>query len=338
MQETWVSDMQYTRLGHSEIEVSRMALGCWPFAGGAVWGTQDDADSIAAVHSSLDNGVNFFDTAEGYNDDSNSEAILGVALQGRRETAVVATKVGPRGLHPKVIEEHCDGSLRRLQTDYIDLYQIHWPNHDVSIEDTMSALFKLRDAGKIRVLGVCNFGVDDLGDILDCGEIVTDQLPYNLLWRAIEFEIAPRCVNRGVGIICYSPLAQGLLAGLYNSADEVPPGLARSRHFSSKRELTVHGEEGQEAKTFAAINRINNVAASLGEHPAKISLAWLLHQSGVSSLLVGARNADEVALNIPAFDYVLDEDAIDALSAATAELKDALGDNADMWHSPSRMR
>ena len=330
--------MRYAKLGETDIEVSRMALGCWPFAGGRVWGPQDDDDSIAAVHASLDSGVNFFDTAEGYSDDSNSEEVLGRALEGRRGEAIIATKIGNAYLHPSMVVEHCEASLQRLQTDYIDLYQIHWPNHDVPVEDTMSELLKLQDSGKVRSLGVCNFGVRDLTDILECGAIVTNQLPYNLIWRALEFAIKPTCVANNVGIICYSPLQQGLLTGRYATPDEVPPGLSRTRHFNEDREQAIHGEEGCEEETFAAIASVLEIAEDVGEHPAKISLAWLLAQEGVTSLLVGARNADEVALNTPTFDYDLPSDVADALSEATEELKQILGESADFWQSPSRMR
>lgn len=330
--------MRYATLGNTGIEVSRMALGCWPFAGGRVWGPQDDNDSIAAVHASLDAGVNFFDTAEGYSDDSNSEEVLGQALMGGRADAVIATKIGNANLHPSVVAEHCDASLKRLQTDYIDLYQIHWPNHDVPIEDTMAELLKLQDSGKVRALGVCNFAVRDLTDILECGAIVTNQLPYNLLWRALEFAIKPTCVANNVGVICYSPLQQGMLTGRYADADDVPPGLSRSRHFNTNREQAIHGEEGCEEETFATIASVLSIAEEIGEHPAKISLAWLLAQEGVTSLLVGARNPDEVALNTPTFDYDLPSDVVAALSDATDELKQILGENADFWQSPGRMR
>lgn len=330
--------MRYATLGNTDIKVSRMALGCWPFAGGKVWGPQDDNDSIAAVHASLDAGVNFFDTAEGYSDDSNSEEVLGKALNGKRSEAVIATKIGNAYLHPSTVAETCEGSLNRLQTDYIDLYQIHWPNHDVPIEDTMSELLKLQDSGKVRALGVCNFGVRDLTDILACGAIVTNQLPYNLIWRALEFAIKPECVANNVGIICYSPLQQGLLTGRYSTADDVPPGLSRTRHFNKDRDQAIHGEEGCEEQTFQTIASVLKIADEVGEHPAKVSLAWLLAQEGVTSLLVGARNPDEVALNIPTFDYDLPQEAVDTLSVATEELKQTLGESADFWRSPSRMR
>ena len=198
--------MLYRSLGNTEIKVSEFALGCWPFAGGSVWGPQDDDVSIATVHAALDRGITFFDTAEGYNDDSHSEEVLGRALAGRRAEAVIATKISPPHISPELVNETCDASLVRLQTDYIDLYQVHWPNHSVAMEDSMAALTKLRDSGKIRSIGVCNFGVQDLTDALDSANIVTDQLPYNLLWRPIEVEISPVCLENNVGLICYRRL------------------------------------------------------------------------------------------------------------------------------------
>ncbi len=330
--------MQYKSLGDTDIQVSEFALGCWPFAGGKVWGPQDDDVSVATVHSALDKGVTFFDTAEGYNDDSHSEEILGRALAGRRSEAVIATKISPPHLLPELVEETCYASLQRLQTDYIDLYQIHWPNHDVPIEDSLAALLKLRDSGKIRSIGVCNFGVQDLSGALDSAEIVTDQLPYNLLWRPIEVEILPECVDNNVGLICYSPLAQGLLTGRYSSPDEVPDGLSRSRLFSKDRPLANHGEAGCETEAFEAISRVIEIADELGEHPAKVALAWVRSRPGITSLLVGARSPDELDLNIPAFEYTLPDGVADQLSAVTDPVKAKLGSSAHMWNGDNRMR
>lgn len=330
--------MQYKSLGKTDVKVSEFALGCWPFAGGSVWGLQDDGVSISTVHAALDKGITFFDTAEGYNDDSHSEEVLGRALVGRRSEAQIATKISPPHLVPELVEETCDASLRRLQTDYIDLYQIHWPNHEVAVEESMAALIKLRDAGKIRSIGVCNFGVGDLGEALESAEIVTDQLPYNLLWRPIEVEILPKCLDNDVGLICYSPLAQGLLTGRYANADEVPDGLSRSRLFSNDRPLANHGEEGCESETFDAISKVTEIADGLGEHPAKVALTWVRSRPGITSLLVGARSPEELDLNIPAFEYELPDGVADQLAAATEPVKSKLGSNADMWNGENRMR
>ena len=330
--------MNYNYLGKTNIKVSEFALGCWPFAGGSVWGTQDKSDSISTVHAALDNGINFFDTAEGYNDDYHSESILGEALLNRRNRSVIATKISPPNLLPQKIEEACNNSLKRLSTDYIDLYQIHWPNHDINMEDSINELNKLVDKGKIRSLGVCNFGVDDLYEILNLGVFSTDQLPYNLLWRPIEEEILPECKKNNIGIICYSPLAQGLLTGRYRNADEVPDGISRSRLFNKNRPLSNHDDEGCENEVFKCINKIQEIAKTLGENSAKISLSWVRQQSNITSLLVGARNTKELEMNLSAFEYDLSTELIKELSDLTNNVKLYLGKNPDMWKSDNRMR
>ena len=330
--------MNYNYLGKTNIKVSEFALGCWPFAGGSVWGTQDKSDSISTVHAALDNGINFFDTAEGYNDDYHSESILGEALVNRRDRSVIATKISPPNLLPQKIEEACNNSLKRLSTDYIDLYQIHWPNHDINMEDSINELNKLVDKGKIRTLGVCNFGVDDLNEILNLGVFSTDQLPYNLLWRPIEEEILPECKKNNIGIICYSPLAQGLLTGRYRNADEVPDGISRSRLFNKNRPLSNHDDEGCENEVFKCINKIQEIAKTLGENSAKISLSWVRQQSNITSLLVGARNTKELEMNLSAFEYDLSTELIKELSDLTNNVKLYLGKNPDMWKSDNRMR
>ena len=330
--------VNYKTLGKTGIDVSEFALGCWPFAGGKVWGPQDDDVSIATVHAALDKGINFFDTAEGYDDDSHSEEVLGRALTGRLTEAVIATKISPPHLAPRLVDEACEASLRRLRTDTIDLYQIHWPNHNVPIEDSLEALIKLRDAGKIRSIGVCNFGVNDLSSALKSADIVSDQLPYNLLWRPIEVEISPKCLENNVGLICYSPLAQGLLTGRYDSPDDVPDGLSRSRLFSNDRPLANHGEDGCETETFDAIASVMKIADRLGEHPAEIALSWVRSRPGITTLLVGARSPEELDLNIPAFEYELPDGIADELEAVTDPVKLKLGSNADMWNGDNRMR
>lgn len=328
--------MEYKRLGgRDDLHVSAIALGCWPFAGGDVWGEQEDADSIAAVHAALDEGINFFDTAEGY---GRSEEVLGRGLKGRRDEAVVATKVSAANLDPPELLRACEHSLRALQTDYVDLYQIHWPNWDVPLEETIGALERLQEQGKIRAYGVCNFAVGDLSEMVELGRCVSDQLPYSLAWRGIERAVLPLCRTHGIGVICYSPLAQGVLTGRYGSADEMPEGLARTRLYAGTRSMSEHGESGHEKELFAAVAEIREIAAGLGEPMAAVSLAWLRQQEGVTSLLVGARNADEVRRNLPSLDLTLSDGIVQRLAEVTEPLKKALGDSLDMWFAPSRMR
>ncbi len=329
--------MKYRTLGNTGIDVSEIALGCWPFAGGSYWGQQDDRASIATVHAALDAGINLFDSAEGY-EEGESERVLGRALKERRQEAIIATKASTENLSSADVVTACERSLSNLGTDYIDLYQIHWPNHDIPIEDTAGALQKLKEQGKIRAIGVSNFAVRDLNDLLGTGECVTDQLPYSLLWRVIEHEIQPLCIERGVGIICYSPLAQGLLTGRYRNADEVPVGLAQSRWYSCQRPAALHDEAGVETEVFDAIGTLRQLAEETGLSMALMALAWVKAQPGVTSFLVGARSPDELGWNLPVLEVELPPETLERLSAATELVKGKLGRNPDMWLTPGRMR
>ncbi len=329
--------MEYRKLGKTGIDVSVMALGCWPFAGGRYWGEQDDNVSIATVHAALDAGINFFDTAEGY-EAGHSERVLGRALVGRRDQAIIATKVSPDHLAAADVIAACEGSLRALQTDYIDLYQIHWPNHNIPLAETVEALQQLKQQGKIRAIGVSNFAVQDFTEMLSLSECETNQMPFSLLWRVIEREVQPLCVEHNVGIICYSPLAQGLLTGRYRAADEVPDGLARTRWYNTKRAMAQHDEPGCEAAVFAALAEIRQIAAELGVPMAILALAWIKQQPAVTSFLVGARNPEELSWNLPVLALTLDSATLARLAAATEPVKAYLGDNPDMWMSTSRMR
>lgn len=329
--------MQYRTLGKTDLSVSAIAMGCWVLAGDTTWGPQNEADSIATVHAALDAGVTLFDTAEGYGAGA-SESILGRALTGRRSRAVIATKLSRSNSTAEQVSRACHASLQRLQTNYIDLYQIHWPSRSVPLDETMGALDRLRQQGKIRAVGVCNLGVQDLSDLLPVGRPASNQLPYSLLWRAIEYEIQGLCVAENVDILCYSPLAQGLLTGKFHSADEVPEGRARTRHFGAHRPQARHGEPGCEAETFAAIERIRTLAGALGRPMSQVALAWLLCQPGVAAVITGARRPDQIVETAQAVDRALSPDSLAALDAATVDLKHRLGPNPDMWQSDGRFR
>lgn len=329
--------MKYRQLGQTDITVSVVALGCWSLISDLNWGRQDRADSAATIHAALDIGLNFFDTAEGYGQ-GESEAILGETLGRGRQEAVIASKVSPNHLAPADLLRACEDSLRRLKTDYIDLYQLHWPNHEVALEETIEILEKLQRQGKIRAFGVCNFGAQDLSDLLAVGRSETNQLPFSLLWRAIEHEVLPLCLEHKLGILAYSPLAQGLLTGKFSSADEVPEGRARTRHFSKDRPLARHNEAGCEQETFAAIAEIRQVSRELGQPMAELSLAWLLHQPGVTSVLAGARQPEQIRQNVRAAMVELPGEAITRLAEVTDKVKQKLGSNIDPWQSDPRTR
>jgi aryl-alcohol dehydrogenase-like predicted oxidoreductase len=317
-----------------------LGLGCWSFAGGQYWGNQSPDDSIRTVHAALDAGVVFFDTSENYVDDHHSEEVLGAALDGRRDEAIVATKVATGHLRRDDVIEACHASLARLGTDYIDLYQIHWPNRDVPIDDTCDAIAHLIEAGKIREFGVCNFGPTDLSDLIRVRQPVSDQMAYNLLWRGVEEEVVPILLEEKIGLMCYAPLAQGLLAGRYSSPDEVMGGLASSRVFSSAREAAGHDDPGFEEEAFAAVEFLLELAAELDVPPAGLAVSWLLSRPAVETVLVGARRPEEITSMVDALAAggASTADAMEALTRTTAPLKQKLGGNLDMWTTGGRIR
>ncbi len=329
--------MECYQLGNTDLSVSRIALGCWGFAGGAMWGDQDEADSVSTVAAALDAEINFFENAQGYGD-GYSEEILGKALQGRRHQAIIATKIRPQDTSQAGIEAACEQSLKRLQTDYIDLLQPHWPYRQISAEETLLSFEKLRAAGKIRAFGVSNYGVGDLGEILRYGEVASNELPYSLLFRAIEYEVQPLCRQNDVGMLCYSALLHGLLAGKFASADDVPEGRARTRHFSKNRSGTRHVENGCETEVFAAIEKIRQFAAEIDQPMSLVSVAWILHQPGVASVIAGARQPEQIQEMATAVDLHLELEVVQKLNAATESVKQILGPNPDMWMSESRFR
>jgi len=329
--------VRYHKLGKTDISVSAIAMGCWALAGDATWGPQETAESVATVHAALDVGVNLFDTAEGYGGGA-SESVLGQALLGRRHEAVIATKVSRANLSADEVQRACENSLRRLRTDYLDLYQIHWPSRTVPLLETMEALERLREQGKTRAIGVCNFGVQDLSELLAIGWVETNQLPYSLLWRAIEYEIRQKCVDEGIGILCYSTLVQGLLTGKFSSAEDVPEGRARIRLFSGDRPEARHGEAGCEAEVFTAIDQIRHICNEIHQPMAAVALAWVLHQPGVTSAIAGARRPDQIRQTVQAVGLALTAETVMRLTKATEEVKRIIGPNADMWQSAGRFR
>lgn len=323
-------------LGSTDLDLSPLTLGTWAFAGGGLWGPQEEKESIAAVHAALDGGITAFDTAPAYGS-GESERILGKALRGRRDKALVATKVSEKKLGYSAVMASCDDSLKRLQTDRIDLLQAHWSNPEIPVEETVSAFLDLQSQGKIRHAAVCNFGPKDLHAWLDAGgEMVSNQLPYSLLWRAIEFDILPECERHGISILPYSPLMQGLLTGKFKSPEDVPAGRARSRHFSTEREKARHGEPGCEGETFEAIRRISGVAQRLEIPMAELALAWLLGKPSVPSVIVGVRNPEQVKRNLGVLERSLPESVIEELDTITDGVKQRLGSNPDLWESPGR--
>ncbi len=327
--------MQTRSLGSSGLDVSLLTLGCWAFAGDKTWGPQDEAASIATIHAALDHGMTCLDTAPAYGD-GRSTTIVGKALKGRRDQVVIADKISGDISSIAAMEASVETSLAQLQTDRIDLLQLHWPQRDFPVASVVEGMEKLKATGKIRAFGVCNYGVADMQAWQTHGPLASNQLPYSLLTRAIEFAITGFCREQGVGILAYSTLLHGILTGKFRTADEVPPGRARTRHFSCDREQTRHHEPGCETATFAALDRIRAVAERLGQPMEAVSLAWVASQPAVSTVIVGARSPAQIASNASAASLSLDAQALAELAEATEPVKAHLGPNPDLWQTESR--
>ena len=357
--------MQYRRLGQSEFDVSVLSFGAWQLGDPEYWGgqTEGDAecraedaecraedaecraedaecraeDAAAAVGAALDAGINLFDTAEGYGD-GESERALGKALGKRRDEVFIASKVSSSNCAPARLRASCEASLQRLNSGHIDLYQVHWPCRDVPFEDTYGEMARLQDEGKIREIGVSNFGKADLEAWLSVGAAVSDQLGYNMAFRAVEYEIVPACRKHKVGVLVYMPLMQGLLTGRWESVPDVPLLRRRTRHFSKDREGTRHGERGCEGTLMEMVGKLRRFAEAIGMPTATVSLYWLVAQPGVTSAIVGARNTAQVRHNMEAADLDLGPAGIAQLNEISGPLKSILGGNADMWQSGEEAR
>jgi aryl-alcohol dehydrogenase-like predicted oxidoreductase len=332
--------MEHTRLGGSDLSVSAVTMGLWNITGGDTWGETDREAAVDAIDAAIEAGITTFDTAEAYGDGT-SERLLGDAIEDHdRDDLRIATKAWTDNHRAEDLKAACRASLDRLGTDYVDLYYLHYPNESVPFRETFGALAELREAGLIREVGVSNFGVEQLREAREASPvpIVANQLPYSLLWRAIEFEVRDACLDADTSIVAYSPLAQGLLADAYESPEEVPAGVARTRHFAGDRPRARHGEDGHEALVFETIDRIRGIRGDADLPMAEVALAWVLDRPGVASAIAGSTTPEHVHANAAAAGTDLDPSTVERLDAATAELKNAIGANPDPWQSDSRYR
>ena len=310
-----------------------LGIGCWAFGGGDsdYWGSQDQKDVDAVVGMALERGVNYFDTAEAYND-GRSETALGLALKGRRQNAIIGAKIPPNFTEPAALRQHCEASLRRLGTDVIDIYMVHWPITDLSVVDAFTSLEAIQSEGKIRTIGVSNFGPQQLQEALATGARITiNQLCYNLLSRGIEVELMPLCDRLGIGILAYMPLLQGLLTGKYRSADEMPSVRTRTRHFRGDRVGSRHGEAGAEAETFAAIQGIREIASELQAPMEQVAIAWIFSRPAITSAIAGIRSVGQLEAAIASAEFRLPADAIARLDELTGPLLTKLGSSPDYF-------
>jgi aryl-alcohol dehydrogenase-like predicted oxidoreductase len=347
--------MQYRTIQNTDLQLSAIGTGCWAFGGGDYWGAQDQNDATAVVHASVAHGINYFDTAEVYND-GRSESSLGEAIKGiPRERLIIGSKVSPSNAYAKTLVKHCEDSLSRLQTDYIDIYMIHWPIHPHSIRhftgdeaiisnpptihEAFEAMQQLQQSGKIRYIGLSNFSYNRLKhDVPASVQVAVNELPYNLLCRAVEYDTLPYCTQNGVGVIGYMTLLQGILTGKYASLADVPEWQRRTRHFNSAGTPKCrHGEPGFEHETAEALKGIEAISRKYGIKMSELATQWAI-QSGVTCALVGARNVKQLEENVKALDAPVTPEIIQELNEVTNELKEKLGNHFDYYESAGNDR
>jgi len=319
--------------------VSVVGFGAWPLGGGSGWEDTDEAEGIATVHAAIDAGINFFDTAEMYNE-GHSEEVLGKALAGKRDQVLVASKVALwNAVEPDTLRSACEASLKRLNMDYLDLYQIHWPVPDDKIDGAIDMLQTLRKEGKIRSMGLSNYGVKQLDRAVWTGApIASDQVAYNLATRAIEFEVMPACRKYGISIIAYMGLMQGLLAGIYPTVDDVPEFRAGTRHFKGGRGRTRHSEPGFEKEVFTMLDGMRVISKESGIPMAHLAFGWIVSHKTVATMLMGGRKRSQLERNLEFLNKEIPQDVLQALDDVSEELKQGYGPYIDMWEDKSAQR
>lgn len=322
--------MRQLPLGQSEIHASIVGLGTWVTGGGLTWGDNpDDQESIRLIQTALDLGINLIDTAPAYGW-GRSETVVGKALQGRRDQAVIATKCGlwwddergsffteldgkrmHRSLRPDTLQVEIDHSLRRLNVDCIDLYQIHWPVMPpelTPVEDTVACLLDMQTAGKIRAIGVCNVTVDELRAYLAQTTIASDQFRYSMLWRDAEDEILPFCADHHLATLTYMSLEQGLLTGKVGMDRQFRP-----TEFRSNADWNPWFVPNNRRRVIAMLESWRDLLDKYGCSYSQLAIAWTAAQHGVTHVLCGTRNLAQLADNAHAGNLQLEPADVDRI-------------------------
>lgn len=333
--------MKYNSLGPENLKVSAIGVGTWSFGGGegSYWGAQSQRDVDALVAEALEHGINFFDTAFGYNA-GQSEISLGMALQGKREQAVICDKL-PIQEDLAGYEEAVVGGLRRLGTEYVDLLMIHWPTRDRALlEQNLAALERMRQKGYIRQVAVSNFGLETLAMARDMGiQVAANEFAYNLLCRAIEYDILPYCQAEGIGIAAYMPIMQGILTGKYGDIQSIPENRRRSIQFRAQgNPLARHGGPGAEAEVLQVLDTLRDQSEQTQVPAGDLALAWCIAKPGIATTIVGCRNAAQLRQNAAAADLDVPASVLKALDDASQPLKAAVGNEPDIWMSGAQSR
>jgi aryl-alcohol dehydrogenase-like predicted oxidoreductase len=307
-------DMNTKQLGNSDLFITPVGFGAWAIGGDGWefgWGEQDDKASVAAIHRALELGVKWIDTAAVYGMGHSEEVVASALRTWPGPRPYVFTKCGLRwdeqgyvyrSLNADSIRRECEDSLRRLNVDVIDLYQIHWPTED--LEDGWGAMAQLQTEGKVRWIGVSNFNVEEMRRAQAIAPITSLQPPYSLVRREVEQEILPYCLSKGLGVITYSPMASGLLTGAMTRerAASLPASDWRSRDIEFK--------EPRLSKNLALVERLREVGQRHGRPPGQVAIAWVLRNPAVTGAIVGARNAKQVEGNVGAAELHLTDNEI----------------------------
>ena len=302
--------MERRQLGNTDLNVSVIGFGAWGIGGAPFWVTEGDTSSERAILKAFDLGINFYDTAPVYGF-GHSERLVGKVLKPFRDQVILATKCGLRwdetknasrirkDCSKKSILKEIDWSLERLQTDFIDLYQIHWPDDQVSHKETMEALLEIQNSGKIRYFGVSNYSLSQLRESLVHAPAVSLQNEYNLLQRALESETMPFCRQHDIGLLAYSPLASGILCGKYGKKVQFTDWRSRNilRPFSGK----------EFEKDIDKVDKLRRISESIGQNCTNTAINWVVNQPGVTSALVGVKNSQQVDQNAQAVEWELEE-------------------------------
>ncbi|MGB8474726.1 MAG: aldo/keto reductase [Candidatus Acidiferrum sp.] len=293
--------METRKLGNSDLQITPVGFGAWAIGGSGwdfAWGHQEDADSIAAIHRALELGVNWIDTAAVYGIGHSEEVIAQALKDWRGPRPYVFTKCALRwddkghvtqNHAPASIRRECEDSLRRLNVEVIDLYQMHWPPSDngYGLEDVWETMLALQKEGKLRWIGVSNFNVAQMERAEKIAAVTSLQPPYSLIRRAVEKEILPYCKQQGVGVISYAPMASGLLTGAMTRerAASLPPDDIRTKNAEFR--------EPRLSKNIELVERLRKVGARHGRNPGEVAIAWVLSNPAVTGAIVGARNAKQ---------------------------------------------
>ena len=312
--------MDYYRVGNSELRISQFSMGA-DQASRIV--TNDEKKAFCeAVDRAIELGVNLFDTAESYGN-GKSEEILGEIVKGKRDKVYIASKVSRENWRYDDVLKACEGSLKRLGTDYLDIYYIHIPSKEMKIEETMKGLGKLKQDGKIRSIGLSNFSKEQIEEAINWAPVDILQSGYNPLWRKLEKDIIPFCIKNNISVSPYSPLAHGLLSGKFR------PDFKLDQLDFRKRIILFRSEWFP--KCSEIIEKMQVIAKKYEKTLAQFTLAWIAMQSGITSVLFGGRNKEQIEENLGAGDIVISEDDNINVRNISDSLLHELPDWSSIW-------